>query len=83
MMCIFVCPNSISQHSNIELHPKCYVQAILLPPPMLEDQLHLSLVCDLAKWMKKSQNVMIWLSKMILALYFAEFAEGNKGPNKA
>jgi len=50
---------------------------------MLEDQLHLSLVCDLAKWMKKSQNVMIWLSKMILALYFAEFAEGNKGPNKA
>jgi hypothetical protein len=33
IMCISVCPNSISQHSNTVLHPKCCVHAIPLPPP--------------------------------------------------
>jgi hypothetical protein len=33
--------------------------------------------------MKKNQNMVVWLSKMVLPSIFAQFAEAGKRPSKA
>jgi hypothetical protein len=62
--CAFLCVQ-IQFHNIQTLY---FIQGVVCR--LLYYPLHMCLVCDLAKWMKKSQNVMIWLSKIILALYF-------------
>jgi hypothetical protein len=34
-------------------------------------------------WMKKCETMPVWLSKMVLAQHFAEFAEAGKRHSKA
>jgi hypothetical protein len=51
---------------------------------MLE-QLHWCSVCGLAKenWIKKSQDMLVCLCKMVLAQHFAQDAEAGKRRSKA
>jgi hypothetical protein len=47
------------------------------------EQLHLCCVCDLQikNWMKKSQNMLVWLSKMVWAAFLHSLIKGQAKPN--